>query len=271
MDLAELSLNSITVKGLRAESVADLAARHGFGGIALWRDTVDTEKIAATAAHIRDLGLRVTSLCRGGMFPQSTADATEAALADNRIAIDQAAALGAECLVLVCGAASGPDLAVAREQVRSAIAELEPYARTSGVPLAIEPMHPMMASNRSVITSIGEAGDLVRDIDSDYVGLALDSYHVWWDANLSREIERARGRILGVQLADWITPIEGELTSRGMPGEGCIDLGGFIRQCRRAGFDGLAEVEVLSSRWWAADAEDAMRAAIAGTDAIATS
>ncbi|MFC0447606.1 sugar phosphate isomerase/epimerase family protein [Rhodococcus jostii] len=267
MELAQCSLNSVTVKGAGFTDVAALAEQWGFGGVGLWRDVLDGVDLTDASSRLRQSGLRVTSICRGGMFPQPTPGRWRETMADNRVAVDQAHTLGAECLVLVCGAAHR-DLAGARQQVRDGIAELEPYARAAGVRLAVEPMHPMMASNRSVITSLGEANDLVEAIDSDLVGIALDSYHVWWDAALPEQIARAGERLFSVQLADWITPIHGELSSRGMPGEGCIDMSGFVADCANAGYRGLVEVEILSDRWWSEESAAAVRAAATGLSAV---
>ena len=263
MDLAQCSLNSVTVKGAGLTEVADLAAQWGFAGVGLWRDVLDGVDLTDASARLRRSGLRVSSVCRGGMFPQPDEQQRRARFDDNRLAVDQAHTLDADCLYLVCGPAHG-DLAGARRQVRDGIAELEPYARQAGVRLAVEPFHPMMASSRSVITSLGEANDMVEAIGSDLVGIGIDSYHVWWDAALPQQITRAGERLFSVQLADWVTPIHGELSSRGMPGEGCIDMTGFVADCRSAGYDGLVEVEVLSDRWWAEDPKDAVRAATEG-------
>ncbi|MFC9356722.1 sugar phosphate isomerase/epimerase family protein [Rhodococcus sp. NPDC057014] len=263
MDLARCSLNSVTVKGSGFTEVADLAEKWEFGGVGLWRDVLGDLDLTAAATRLRQSGLRVSSICRGGMFPQPTATLRRKTMDDNRLAVDQAHALNAECLYLVCGPAYG-DLAGARRQVADGIAELEPYARAAGVRLAVEPMHPMMASSRSVITSLQEANDLVQSIDSDLVGIGIDSYHVWWDAALPDQIARAGDKLFSVQLADWVTPIRGELSSRGMPGEGCIDMTGFVAECERAGYRGLVEVEVLSDRWWAETALVATEAAAEG-------
>jgi sugar phosphate isomerase/epimerase len=267
MELSDCSLNSITVKNTGLDQVAQLAETAGFGGVGLWRDVLEGVDLRAAAARLQQGGLRVTSICRGGMFPQPDVPARRRRLDDNRTAVDQAHALDADCLVLVCGAAYA-DLAGARQQVRDGIAQLEPYAREAGVRLAIEPFHPMMAATRSVITSIGEANDLVDAVGSDIVGITIDSYHVWWDVALSQEITRAGERLFSVQVADWITPIHGELSSRGMPGEGCIDLAGFVAECRHAGYRGLVEVEVLSDYWWAQPAPTALRAAVEGLSQI---
>ncbi|MFD6057103.1 sugar phosphate isomerase/epimerase family protein [Rhodococcus wratislaviensis] len=267
MDLAQCSLNSVTVKGAVFTEVADLAEQWGFGGVGLWRDVLDGVDLAGASARLRGSGLRVTSVCRGGMFPQPDEQQRRARFDDNKLAVDQAHTLGADCLYLVCGPAYG-DLADARRQVHDGIAELEPYARQAGVRLAVEPMHPMMASSRSVITSLQEANDLIEAIDSDLVGIALDSYHVWWDAALRQQIARAGERLFSVQLADWVTPIQGELSSRGMPGEGCIDMTGFVADCRNAGYPGLVEVEILSDRWWAEAAPRVVHAAANGLAAV---
>ena len=263
MELSRCSLNSITVKGLGLDGVVALAADAGFGGVGLWRDLLDGVDLPAASLRIRNAGLRVTSVCRGGMFTQPSADARRKRFDDNLFAVEQAHMLQADCLVLVCGAACG-DLAAARAQVRDGIAELEPHARAAGVRLAIEPFHPMMASSRSVITSLREANELVADLGSEYVGIAMDSYHVWWDVALLPEIARAGRSLVCVQLADWVTPIHGELSSRGMPGEGCIDMAGFLAACEGAGYRGLVEVEVLSDRWWAVAPGEAMAAVTAG-------
>lgn len=267
MNLSECSLNSITVKTASVDEVAHLAETAGFGGVGLWRNLLEGIDVRATASRLQHGGLRVSSICRGGMFPQPDEPARRRRLEDNRTAVDQAHALDAECLVLVCGAANG-DLAQARSQVHDGIAELEPYARDAGVRLAIEPFHPMMAATRSVITSIREANDLVDALGSDLVGVAIDSYHVWWDVALSHEITRAAHRLFSVQLADWITPIHGELSSRGMPGEGCIDMTGLVAECRHAGYRGLVEVEVLSDYWWAQPVPTALQAAVEGLTRI---
>lgn len=268
MDLAHCSLNSITARGADVDQLIDLASRHGFAGLGLWRDVLTGIDLPAAAHRISTAGLRVSSVCRGGMFVQPDTAARRAAFKDNRHAVDQAHTLSAECLVLVCGAAYDTDLAGARAQIHDGIAELAPYARQAGVRLAVEPFHPMMAASRSAITSVTEANDLIADLDDDTVGITMDAYHLWWDVALPDQISRAGTLIYSVQLADWILPIAGELSSRGMPGEGCIDMTDFVRRCAETGYQGLVEVEVLSDAWWAKPAEEAVAAAAAGLAAI---
>jgi sugar phosphate isomerase/epimerase len=268
MELAECSLNSITARSAGIDELISLATSHGFGGLGVWRDVLADIELSAAARRIAEAGLRVTSVCRGGMFVQPDGQARRAALDDNLAAVDQAHTLAADCLVLVCGAAHHGDLAGARAQTRDGIAELAPYARLAGVRLAVEPFHPMMAASRSVITSLTEANDLIADLNDDTVGIAMDAYHLWWDVALPEQTARAASRIFSVQLADWITPIHGELSSRGMPGEGCIDMTEFVNRCRHAGYQGLVEVEVLSDHWWSQGAQLAVEAATAGLAAL---
>ncbi len=269
MELSECSLNSATIRGSSLDDVLGLAVRYGFGGVGLWRDVLDDADLVAARARADDAGLRVTSVCRGGMFPQPTESLRRARLDDNRRAVDQARALCADCLVLVCGPPLAGDLASARGRIREGIEQLIPYAVEAGVALAVEPFHPMLAATRSAITSLREAAALTEGIGHPQVGLALDSYHVWWETDLREQIIGAGDRIMSVQLADWCTPIDDELTSRGMPGEGDIDMAGFVTDCRSAGYSGLVEVEVLSSRWWSRPAELTVAAAAAALGAIA--
>ncbi|GAA4387330.1 sugar phosphate isomerase/epimerase family protein [Tsukamurella soli] len=261
MQVQDCSLNSATVRGAGLDAVVDLAIEHGFGGVGLWRDVLEGEDLGRAAARISGAGLQVSSVCRGGMFPQPTAELRRERFDDNRRAVDQAAALGAQCLVLVCGPPVDGRMDRARAEIADGITELAPHAQQAGVRLAIEPFHPMMAATRSAITSLREAALLVGAIDLPHVGLAVDSYHVWWETALRGQIVDLGDRILSVQVADWVTPIMGELTSRGMPGEGVIDMVGFLGDCRDAGYRGLVEVEVLSSAWWARPATETAAAA----------
>ncbi|ANY24909.1 sugar phosphate isomerase/epimerase family protein [Gordonia terrae] len=268
MRLSECSLNSATIRGSSLDEVLDLAVRYGFGGVGLWRDVLEGTDLRDARGRLDDAGLRVTSVCRGGMFPQPTESLRRERLDDNRRAVDQARALGADCLVLVCGPPLTGDLDSARRQIREGIEQLIPYAVEAGVALAVEPFHPMLAATRSAITSLREAAALTESIGHPLVGLAVDSYHVWWETDLREQIIGSGDRMLSVQLADWCTPIDDELTSRGMPGEGAIDIAAFVADCRAAGYPGLVEVEVLSSRWWKMPAAETVAAAAAALTSI---
>jgi sugar phosphate isomerase/epimerase len=264
VELERCSINSITLKSAGLRDLVRIASSHGVPGVALWRDVYNDVGSTAAAKVVRDAGLRVTSICRAGMFPAGSAAERDSIAADNRRAVEEAYDFRAECLVLVCGAARGRDLAGGREQIETGLRELAPYAAEAGVRLAIEPMHPMMISDRSAITSLTEANDLVERIAARNLGIALDAYHVWWDVSMATQIQRAGKTLFSVQVCDWVTPIHGQLSSRGMPGEGVIDLQDFVSQADTAGYDGLIEIEVLSDHWWSTPVDQAAEAALGG-------
>lgn len=263
VDLAHCSLNTITVRSLSLPEVIDQALRRGIPTIAPWRDIVQAQGTAAAGRMVRDSGLRVSSLVRGGLFTAPDVTGRRAAIADNLRAIEEAEAIGSDCLILVSGGLVGKDIAGSRQMVRDGIEELLPHAMAAGIRLGIEPLHPMMVADRSVITSLGEAGDLVEAIASPGLGVIVDVYHVWWDAALEQEIRRAGPTILGLHVSDWVTPIMGQLTSRGMMGDGCIDLRSISTSVRAAGYTGPVEIEILSDHWWSLPADVVLDTSIA--------
>ncbi|GAA2392514.1 sugar phosphate isomerase/epimerase [Dactylosporangium salmoneum] len=248
-DLSRFSLNQATTKRWpTADTIAGCAAA-GVSGIGLWRDQVAECGLERTAALVREAGLAVTSLCRGGFFT------AEGWREDNLRAIDEAAALGAPVLVLVSGGLpdGSRDVDGARRRVADAIAELVPHARAVGVRLAIEPLHPMFASDRCVIATLGNALDIAEQHPADVVGVAVDTYHLWWDDGVWAQLARAGagGRIACFQVADWITPLpEGVLLGRGLPGAGCVELRRFREAVDAAGYTGPVEVEVFHEDVW---------------------
>jgi sugar phosphate isomerase/epimerase len=264
--LAHLSLNTATVReqwGL-ADAIEG-CARHGIPGIAPWRDQLQAMGARPAARRIRDAGLAVSGHCRGGMFPAADGAGLRAAIEDNRRAIDEAAAIGARCLVLVVGGMppGSRDLAGTREQVRDGIAAILPYAREQGVPLAIEPLHPMYAADRACVNTLGHALDLCEQLDpenSGGIGVAIDVYHLWWDPCLEAEIRRAgaAGRILAFHVCDWLVPTRDLLLDRGMMGDGVIDIRGIRHQVEAAGYDGPIEVEIFSRDWWKRDPDEVL-------------
>jgi sugar phosphate isomerase/epimerase len=250
-----ISLNQITTNRWSVAEAADGCARAGIGAIALWRDKVEEAGGAAAAGRIvRDAGLEVSSLCRGGFFT-----AGPGALDDNRRAIEDAATIGAGVLVLVCGGLpeGSRDLAGARDAVRDGIAAVLVDAAAAGVRLAIEPLHPMFCADRSVISLLREANDLAEQFPEEHVGVIVDAYHVWWDPYVEEEI--ARARVFGFHIDDWVLPLpEGALLGRGLPGEGCADLAKLHRAVAATGYAGWVEVEVLSERVWAMDGDEVL-------------
>lgn len=251
----KLCIHTITTKSWPVEVAAKKYSAAGVGGITLWRQAIEGRDPARVGALIRDEGLEVVSLCRGGFFVARDAATRSAALDDNRRAIDEAAAVGAPVVVLVCGAVPGLPLAECRLQIRDSIAAVLPHAAACGVKLAIEPLHPMYASDRSAVNSMKQANDMCQALASDHVGVAADVYHIWWDPDLSTEIRRcgANGWLLAFHVCDWLTPTTDLLNDRGLMGEGCIDVRQIRGWVEEAGFDGYREVEIFSYRLWAQD------------------
>lgn len=260
---SRLSLNTATVRERwTLRDCIEGCARHGFGGIAPWRDMLAAYGIKEAARMIADHGLTVTGLCRGGMFPASSEAEFERNIDDNRRAIDEAAAIGARCLVLVVGGLpkGSRDLPRARAQVRDGIARVLDHARAAGIPLAIEPLHPMYAGDRACVNTLAQANDLCDELGHG-VGIALDVYHVWWDPYLAREIARAgKERLLAFHVCDWLVPTTDLLLDRGMMGDGVIDIPGIRGLVEATGYDGLIEVEIFSANnWWVRDPDEVLR------------
>lgn len=248
--LDRLSLNQITTDRWSLREAVDGCVRHGIPWIAPWRNKVQEAGLAEAAKMIKESGLRVSSLCRGGYFPAATAAEREARLDDNRRAVDEAAELGAETLVLVCGPSPDRDIERARGWVEEGIDKLIPYARERGVKLGIEPLHPMYAAERSVIVTLGQANRMAERYDANDVGVIVDVFHVWWDPELQAEIRRAGNRILGFHVSDWLVPVPDLLLGRGMMGDGVIELRRIREMVEAAGYDGPIEVEIFNKAIW---------------------
>jgi sugar phosphate isomerase/epimerase len=255
-----LSFNQATAERASLAEVVDACAREGVPYISVWRHKLADAGVDAAARLVRDAGLRVSSLCRGGMFPAASAAERAARIEDNRRAIDEAATIGAEVLVLVCGAAPPPgrDIAGAREMIADGIAAIAPYARERGVKLGIEPLHPAFAAERSCITTLREARLLAERIGAD-VGVVVDVYHVWWDPERTAEIARLGPRIVGYHVNDWLVPAQHVLMNRGMMGDGVIELRRIRGEVERAGYSGPIEVEIFNERIWAMPVDELVR------------
>jgi sugar phosphate isomerase/epimerase len=259
-DPSKLSLNTATVKKQwKLAQIIEGCAGHGIRGIAPWRDQVAEMGLAKAASSIKSNQLTVTGLCRGGFFTSQNW------LEDNRRAIEEAHTLGAQCLVLVVGGLlpDSKDLHSSRERVKEGIAEILPEARKAGVPLAIEPLHPMQAAERACINTLEQALDLCDSL-GDGIGVALDVYHVWWDPKLEQQIKRAgQKRILAFHLCDWLVPTRDLLNDRGMMGDGVIDLPRIRRWVEGAGYAGFHEVEIFSELdWWKRDPDEVLRTCV---------
>ena len=241
-DLDRLSFNQITADHLDLDGVIDACAGAGIGWIAPWRHKL----LPDAGERISAAGLRASSLCRGGFFPAPSAAERRERDADNRAAVDEAAAIGTDLLVLVCGPAPDGDLATARRQVLEGVETLAPYAAEQGVRLGIEPLHPMMIGERSVIVTLAQALDLAERFDAGTVGVVVDAYHVWWDPELERQLERAGERVFAYHISDWLVPTPDLLAGRGMMGDGVIDLPRLRGLVDAAGYAGPIEVEVIN-------------------------
>jgi sugar phosphate isomerase/epimerase len=259
--LARLSLNQKTTNSWSvAEAVAG-CQRAGLFSIGLWREPVQEIGVAEAARLVADAGLRVSSLCRGGFITGEEGVSRRAAIADNVRAVEEAAALGTACLVMVVGGlpAGSRDLDGARERVAEGIAELVPHAARCGVRLALEPMHPIFCADRGVLSTLEHALDIAELHPADQVGVVVDTFHVWWDPQVMTQIQRAAGRIASFQVCDWITPLPPDaLLSRGMMGDGHIDFRALRRAVEEAGYRGPIEVEIFNADVWASDPDAVM-------------
>jgi sugar phosphate isomerase/epimerase len=262
-DLTRFSINQMTVRQLSLPDLVDACRELGVPGVGLWREPVQAYGVEAAAKLVRDAGLAVTTLCRGGFLTATDPGERAAALADNRRAVDEAATLGTDTLVLVSGGlpAGSKDLRGARERIADALAELGPYAEEHGVRLAIEPLHPMFASDRCVVSTLTQALDIAERFPARQVGVTVDTYHIWWDDQAPAQIARAgaQGRIHTFQLADWTTPLpEGVLNGRGQIGDGAVDMREWKGYVEAAGYTGPIEVELFNDALWARDGREVL-------------
>ncbi len=266
--LEGLSINLATVREqFNLAQAIDACVQQGITAIAPWRDQIQAVGLKAAVTMVRANGLRVTGLCRGGMFPAADEAGRAAAIDDNKRAIEEACALGADCLVLVVGglAKGSKDIAAARQMVLDGIGATLEYARANRMPLAIEPLHPMYAADRACINTLEQALDVCDALGSG-IGVAVDVYHVWWDPKLAQQIARAgaAGQIFAHHICDWLVPTRDLLLDRGMMGDGVIDLRGIRRMIEEAGFKGPQEVEIFSAEnWWKRPGDEVIATCIA--------
>ncbi|MCC8952109.1 sugar phosphate isomerase/epimerase [Bradyrhizobium sp. Pear77] len=271
-----LSLNTATVrKQGDLFAIIEACARHGIRAIDPWRDQVASVGLDRAVRAVKDAGLDLSGYCRGGMFTADSAHRSEPR-DDNRRAVDEAAALGAPCIVLVAGglpqysrpgSAASKDIATARSQVRDGIAEMLEYAKQAKLPLAIEPLHPAYAADRACVNTTKHALDICDALDpgrTGAIGVALDVYHIWWDPELKTQIARAgKDRLLAFHVCDWLVPTKDILNDRGMMGDGVIDIKSVRTMVEAQGFAGYSEIEIFSNDWWSRPLDDVLRTCIA--------
>jgi sugar phosphate isomerase/epimerase len=247
--LQRLSFNQMTADPWSLEQVVRNCSTTGIPYIGVWRHKLDGDT-ARASAMIRGEGLRVSSLCRGGWFSAPTAEERRKRVADNRLAIEEAAQLGAPVVVIVSGPADGQTLEDARATVLDGLLEVLPDAEKAGVTLGIEPLHPMYAAERSVVVTLKQANDLADQLSSAAAGVVVDAFHVWWDPEVMQQIERARGRIVGFHVSDWPVPLPGILMGRAMMGDGVIALRRLRHAVDATGYNGPIEVEIFNEEIW---------------------
>jgi sugar phosphate isomerase/epimerase len=252
-DLSRLAIHTMTTKPWDLPTICQKYAAAGVPGVGLWRQWLDGRPLAESRQMLDDHGLKAVSLVRSGFYPYLNAAEKQAAFHDNVKALDEAAVLGSPQVVLVCGAKPELSLEENRRHITEGIASLTDHAAKVGVKLSIEPLHPMYADCRSAVNTIGQCNDMIDQIGEDWVGIAADVYHIWWDPQLASEIKRAGRRIIGFHVCDWMTPTNDMLNDRGLMGEGCIDNRGIRQLVEAAGFEGSIEVEIFSTRHWESD------------------
>jgi len=265
-DLSKLCIHTITTKPWSLEQAVEKYSKKGVKGISVWRQWLDENGLYVSGKLLRDAGMDVVSLVRGGFFPGRTAEERQKAIDDNKMALDEAAAIGAPSVVLVCGAVPGQALTESRKQIVDGIASVLDHAAEVNVKLSIEPLHPMYADTRSAVITLRQANDMCDALDSPFVGVAVDVYHVWWDPDLQQEIERCgkSGYLFAFHICDWMSPTVDILNDRGLMGEGCINVREIRGWVEDAGFDGYNEVEIFSNRWWGKNQDEFLEAIVNG-------
>ena len=263
-DHSALALNTATLghnvpgagAGWSAERTIDACAERGIGGIVFWRPELQG-RAASIGQYARAAGVSVVGLCRspflvGPLAPQGRQGVVD----DFRRSIDETAELGGEILTIVVGGVE-PGTKGVRESlgiVTDRLSAVLDYAADRGVKLALEPLHPMYGGDRSCLPTVRDALDICDVLNSETLGVAVDVYHVWWDTDLPRQLERAGTRIMGFHLCDWLVPTTDFLLDRGMMGDGVADLKALRAGVERAGYAGFCEVEIFSANnWWKRD------------------
>ena len=271
MSQFHLSMNQMTTRSWTVPELVTACAAAGLRSVGLWREPVAGYGLAATRKCLADHGMTASSLCRGGFFTSPDPTRWRAQLDDNRRAIDEAAEVGAPCLVLVVGGLpeGSRDLAGARARVAESVGELAGYAGERGVRLGLEALHPMYCTDRSVLSTLDQALDLALKFPADQVGVVVDTFHIWWDPQVLDAIARAAGRIVSYQVCDILNPLPADvLLGRAMMGDGPIDFAPMTRAVAAAGYTGPIEVEIFNEAIWATNPAQVLATTIARYQAL---
>lgn len=264
-DLSRLCIHTITTKPWPIETAVDRYVQAGVSGVTVWRNILEGHDPKAIGELIRSGGLEIVSLCRGGFFPHVEQEERKRAIQQNIEIIDEAAALGAPMVVLVVGADPGQSLETSRQQIEEGIRAIEPHAASKEIKLAVEPLHPMYADDRSAINTMAQANALCESLDSPWLGVAVDVYHLWWDPDLESGIRRcsAGDSLFAFHVCDWKTPTTDLLHDRGLMGEGCIEIRKIRGWMEEEGFEGYNEVEIFSTTYWNQDQDEFLKQIVA--------
>jgi len=252
-DFSKLCLHTITNKPWNLRQCVENYSAAGISGITVWRNVLKDQNLNEMRRLLDDSPMKTVSVARGGFFPSAEKKKRQEAIDDNLSAIHEASTLGAPILVLVPGSESRQPLEKSREQIMEGILKVLPQAHDANVKLAIEPLHPMYAGDRSAVNTLAQANQMAEQINSDFVGVAIDVYHLWWDSDLHGEIKRCgkNGNILAFHICDWNVPTLDFLNDRGLMGDGCINVPEIREWMEEAGFNGFNEVEIFSDKYWA--------------------
>jgi len=258
IDFTKLCVHTLTTKPWNLRQCVENYSAAGIHGITIWRNVLEGQNLKEAKTFLDDYGMNVISIARGGFFPSVEKEKRQVAIDDNLWAIEQAAGVGAPVIVLVCGADGRQSLEKSREQIREGIEKILPQARAAGVKLAIEPLHPMYAGDRSAINTLEQANQMAEEINSEFAGVAVDVYHLWWDNNLQKEIKRCgkNGNLLAFHVCDWNVPTTDFLNDRGLMGDGCIPVKQIRGWVEETGFNGYNEVEIFSDKFWKTDQKE---------------
>lgn len=252
-DFSKLCVHTLTNKPWNLGQCVENYSAAGIRGITIWRNVLENQNLKEAKQLLDDFGMDVVSVARGGFFPSVEKEKRQTAINDNLFCIEQAAAIAAPLIVLVCGADGRQPLEKSREQIKEGILKILPQAKAAGVKLAIEPLHPMYAGDRSAINTLAQANQMAEEINSEFVGIAVDVYHLWWDNTIQQEIKRCgeNANLMAFHVCDWNVPTVDFLNDRGLMGDGCINVPEIRGWVEETGFSGFNEVEIFSDKYWA--------------------
>jgi len=263
----QLAIHTFTNQPWSIDECIENYARAGIGGISIWRETVAGENLKKVRSHLEDSGLTPVSLVRGGFFTGNSSHDRETSITKNLEALTEAEILGLPMIVLVCGATIGQSPDENLEQIEAGIRKLIPKAEATGIKLAIEPLHPMYAGDRSAVASLRDANLLAQRINHPLIGIAIDTFHVWWEINLEAEIKTcaANGHLFAFHICEFKPDFEHPLLDRGLPGEGVNATPRILQMVRSTGFNGPTEVEIFSRKYWAMNQHEFLQKILTST------